>query len=116
MLGPRGTGRVRGEPRHRADDAPATAPHATPQRPPTRHVVPRACRGVGISRIIDYHHHPSDVVAGALLGAGFGLLYAGRAIARTSLVYHVLAVEAGDLDVLLPSHHEGSGGGGGDGP
>ena len=53
--------------------------------------------GVGISRVIDYRHHPSDVVAGALLGAGFAGLYAARAVGRVLHVTTSLAIEAGDL-------------------
>lgn len=39
-------------------------------------------RGVGASRIVDNKHHPSDVVAGAVLGSAVGLLYVMRAIPR----------------------------------
>ncbi|KAL4428839.1 hypothetical protein ABPG77_005277 [Micractinium sp. CCAP 211/92] len=41
---------------------------------------------VGVSRITDFKHHPSDVVAGAFLGALLGLLFAARAVLRVSLV------------------------------
>lgn len=53
--------------------------------------------GVGISRIIDFKHHPSDVVAGALLGSGFAGLYAARAVGRVLHVTTSLAIEAGDF-------------------
>ncbi|KAL4451567.1 hypothetical protein ABPG75_007229 [Micractinium tetrahymenae] len=41
---------------------------------------------VGTSRITDFKHHPSDVVAGAFLGALLGLLFAARAVLRVSRV------------------------------
>jgi hypothetical protein len=38
--------------------------------------------GVAVSRVIDNHHAPSDVVGGALLGATVGLCFVLRAIPR----------------------------------
>ena len=50
--------------------------------------------GVGASRIVDFKHHPSDVVAGALLGTLFASVYAIRSIARLERVAELAA--AGD--------------------
>jgi phosphatidate phosphatase len=52
------------------------------------------CRFVGVSRITDYKHHPSDVAAGALLGAMFAVLYAVRAVGRLPSVVDVVASSA----------------------
>lgn len=49
--------------------------------------------GVGASRIRDFHHHASDVAAGALMGTLFGATFALRGIGRHGLV---LAPEVGD--------------------
>ncbi len=43
-----------------------------------------------MSRITDFKHHPSDVVAGALLGAMFAVLYAVRAVGRLHSVVDVV--------------------------
>ena len=47
--------------------------------------------GVGASRIVDFKHHPSDVVAGALLGTLFAAVYAVRSIARLERVAELAA-------------------------
>lgn len=42
--------------------------------------------GVGCSRVIDNKHHPADVAAGWLLGAGVAVLFAARAVGLRSAV------------------------------
>lgn len=49
---------------------------------------------VGVSRITDFKHHPSDVIAGAFLGTTLGLLFAARSIANVGQVAAVLAKPA----------------------
>jgi diacylglycerol diphosphate phosphatase/phosphatidate phosphatase len=57
--------------------------------------------GVAASRVIDNKHAPGDVASGALLGAGFGVTFAVRAIARRNrLPAEPAAPPAGELAAL----------------
>lgn len=56
--------------------------------------------GVGISRIIDYQHDPSDVVGGALVGTMIALVYLLRAIPRWK---RVLEAESGSARAMASS-------------
>ena len=49
---------------------------------------------MGVTRIIDYKHHPSDVAAGAFLGTMLGLLFVARAIFRLGRVSEGAAAAA----------------------
>lgn len=42
--------------------------------------------GTAVSRVVDFRHHPSDIVGGALLGTMFAVLYAFRAIGRIEVM------------------------------
>lgn len=53
---------------------------------------------VGVSRITDFKHHPSDVLGGAFLGALFGVAFVVRAIARLPCVVVGLAAEGSSGD------------------
>jgi membrane-associated phospholipid phosphatase len=46
--------------------------------------------GISMSRIVDNQHHPSDVVAGMVLGVLIAMLYILRAIPRYSKVLTAL--------------------------
>lgn len=63
------------------------------------------CRGVAISRVIDYRHHPADVVGGALLGTSFAVLYITRCVGRLAYVTTAIAIEAGDF---VPGSDDGA--------
>lgn len=54
--------------------------------------------GTAVSRVIDFRHHPSDVVAGALLGTTFAILYAFRGIARIEIMLADFAPEPAAQD------------------
>ncbi|RMZ52981.1 hypothetical protein APUTEX25_001100 [Auxenochlorella protothecoides] len=61
--------------------------------------------GVAISRVIDYRHHPADVVGGALLGTSFAVLYITRCVGRLAYVTTAIAIEAGDF---VPGSDDGA--------
>jgi hypothetical protein len=53
---------------------------------------------VGVSRITDFKHHPSDVVAGAFLGSLIGMFYLVRAVARLDRVVEDSAAAAAEAE------------------
>lgn len=53
---------------------------------------------MGVSRITDFKHHPSDVVAGAFLGSLIGMFYLVRAVARLDRVVEDSAAAAAEAE------------------
>lgn len=65
---------------------------------------PSVCRGVSLSRVIDYQHNYSDIVGGAFLGTLGALVYVLRAIPRYR---RVLSPEAVDDAAIVAGGNSG---------
>jgi diacylglycerol diphosphate phosphatase/phosphatidate phosphatase len=64
---------------------------------------------VAISRVVDYRHHPEDVIVGAIVGIGFGYLgYRMYLPALDDLCCHEVAYDDYYERVLTHSGHDNS--------